>query len=266
MTQAQFLSTGQAASLLGVTPDTVLKWIKKGKLPSTRTAGGHFRVAREEILALVGGDEAPTPDESKQGEPSFCWEFHALEGRVNPACHECLVYRSRALRCYELSHLSGELGHAGVYCATSCDDCSYYLREVGRPRRVMVVTDSVHLRQRLATEADSSGFKLEFASGEYECSASVESFKPEFVVIDCSPGVGISENLSSHLGSDPRIPDVRIIVVGSPSSAEAASGAVFARVPRPFSLNQLDELLDAGQQAVLETAKATSGTETAAGC
>ena len=46
------LSTGDVAKLFGVTPDAVLKWIKKGKLPATRTAGGHYRVTREACTAL----------------------------------------------------------------------------------------------------------------------------------------------------------------------------------------------------------------------
>ena len=47
------LSTGKVAKLLSVTPDTVLKWIKNGQLPATRTAGGHYRIAQRDLDAPV---------------------------------------------------------------------------------------------------------------------------------------------------------------------------------------------------------------------
>ncbi len=42
--KSNLLTTGQAAKLCEVTPDTVLKWIRKGRLRGGRTAGGHFRI------------------------------------------------------------------------------------------------------------------------------------------------------------------------------------------------------------------------------
>jgi excisionase family DNA binding protein len=250
MTESLYISTGKAARLLGVTRDTVLKWIKMGRLSSTRTAGGHFRVPREEILALVD-DGQSLSDEAEGHRPSFCWEFHSRRGEGDPACHECLVFRARALRCYEMIHLSGELGHAGAFCKASCQDCAYYHQEAGRPRRVLVVTDSVRLRQRLKTEAVSGGFDLEFAASEYECSARVESFQPELIVIDSFPQGCVCEDLSSHVATDPRISGVKVIVVGTAGNGEAGSESVFARMSPPFSLTQLEGLVGSGHRAVL---------------
>lgn len=45
---SSWLSTTQAASLLGVTPRAVVKAIARGKLPATQVAGRH-RVSREDI-------------------------------------------------------------------------------------------------------------------------------------------------------------------------------------------------------------------------
>ena len=53
----EYFSTGQAAKLCAVTPDTVLKWIKRGRLRARRTPGGHYRISREdldELRATVG--------------------------------------------------------------------------------------------------------------------------------------------------------------------------------------------------------------------
>jgi excisionase family DNA binding protein len=47
------LSVGQASRLLGVTPATVRRWTEIGLLSCERTAGGHRRVAREDVLELA---------------------------------------------------------------------------------------------------------------------------------------------------------------------------------------------------------------------
>ena len=47
------LSTGEVARLCSVNPDTVLKWIKKGQLAATRTAGGHYRIEEHHLAACV---------------------------------------------------------------------------------------------------------------------------------------------------------------------------------------------------------------------
>jgi molybdopterin-binding protein len=49
---------GEAARLLGVSPDTVRRWADQGRLETTRTDGGHREVAGPELarLALELGD------------------------------------------------------------------------------------------------------------------------------------------------------------------------------------------------------------------
>jgi excisionase family DNA binding protein len=49
----EFITTGQAASLCSVTPDTVLKWIKAGKIPASRTPGGHYRISRSDVEQFI---------------------------------------------------------------------------------------------------------------------------------------------------------------------------------------------------------------------
>ena len=43
------VSTGQAAKLCGVKPDTILKWIKKDKIYAFQTAGGHYRIHKDKL-------------------------------------------------------------------------------------------------------------------------------------------------------------------------------------------------------------------------
>ena len=47
-----YVSVGQAARALGVTPDTVRRWTTTGLLACVRTAGGHRRIASEDVDEL----------------------------------------------------------------------------------------------------------------------------------------------------------------------------------------------------------------------
>jgi hypothetical protein len=56
----------------------------------------------------------------------FCWEYNSESGKILAACKGCIVYRSRANRCYELSNLTTPIGHAKLFCSESCNDCQYF--------------------------------------------------------------------------------------------------------------------------------------------
>jgi excisionase family DNA binding protein len=47
------LTASQAAALLQVSPKTVARWAKEGKLPYLRILGGHRRYPDDKIRALV---------------------------------------------------------------------------------------------------------------------------------------------------------------------------------------------------------------------
>jgi excisionase family DNA binding protein len=48
-----YLSTGEVAGLLYVSPKTVSRWAKEGKLPFMKTLGGHRRYPEAEIRQLA---------------------------------------------------------------------------------------------------------------------------------------------------------------------------------------------------------------------
>jgi excisionase family DNA binding protein len=52
---AKHLTTSQAAALFHVSPKTVARWAKQGKLPHVRTMGGHRRYPAAEIRELAQG-------------------------------------------------------------------------------------------------------------------------------------------------------------------------------------------------------------------
>lgn len=63
-------STTQAAKLCRVTPGTIIYWIKKGKLQTSLTAGGHRRIPEGEILRLIKELRLPFPKELESLEPA----------------------------------------------------------------------------------------------------------------------------------------------------------------------------------------------------
>jgi len=51
---SELLKPLEAAKLAGVSYPTLKQWIYKGKIRTTKTAGGHHRVARSEIERITG--------------------------------------------------------------------------------------------------------------------------------------------------------------------------------------------------------------------
>jgi molybdopterin-binding protein len=62
---SELLTPMQAARLAGVSYPTIKQWIYKGKIHTTKTAGGHYRIPRSEI-ERVTGQSATRP---KRGKP-----------------------------------------------------------------------------------------------------------------------------------------------------------------------------------------------------
>jgi excisionase family DNA binding protein len=59
--KASYLLPSEVAEVLQVSPKTVTRWAKEGKLPSRRTLGGHHRYARADIESLVERLEEQIP-------------------------------------------------------------------------------------------------------------------------------------------------------------------------------------------------------------
>jgi excisionase family DNA binding protein len=52
MVKTEFLTRSEVSKLLGVSPNTVTRWAREGRLPSQVTLGGHHRFDRELVEKL----------------------------------------------------------------------------------------------------------------------------------------------------------------------------------------------------------------------
>jgi excisionase family DNA binding protein len=253
---SRMLTTGQAAKLCSVTPDTVLKWIHSGTLPARRTAGGHHRIDERDLASFlaptkrnktaVGGSMAPS-DTTDERVVRYCWEYNSGED-LPVGCRECVVYQMRAQRCYEAARLNPEIGHTKLFCKGDCLDCDYYRRVHLQGTNVMVVSDDTELIHRLSGEKSGAPFSLEITDCEYSCSALVDAFRPDYVVVDCALGPERSGDICNHLAEDPRLPYVRVVMaVREGMFPTGCDKNIFARMQRPFNVSDITECIHRAQ-------------------
>ena len=160
MSKNNYLTTFQAAKLLMVTPDTVLKWIKSGKLAASRTIGGHFRIDREKVDSFLSNNEIThkKSDEDVKKDIDYCWEFYSDSGNIKDVCIDCIVYKAMAKKCFELSKISDELSESKRNCDVSCEECDFYNDIIAYSSMYNNIkdseVDSVKLNKNEETESD----------------------------------------------------------------------------------------------------------------
>ena len=246
------LTTGQAARLCSVKPDTVLKWIKSGRLHAARTAGGHFRIEWGEIERLIpseGAEERPgAPPVECSPQPLRCWEYLSDRGEVRETCKQCVVYRVRAAWCFQVVGLGEGIGHARQFCRTSCEECAYYRRVRGLATKVLVITSDKELAAGLSGDKrDDLAFR--FAQNAYEAGAAINEFRPGIAVVDWDLAGSGAPELIACLAHDARVPGIRVIVAVRPGApyrgVECANQEIVAgAVEKPLTSSQIRAVID----------------------
>ena len=241
------LTTTEAAKLLSVSPDTVLKWVKAGKVKSRRTLGGHFRIPISELDVFTSSPQITVDEDHLTSGPAahqYCWEFLAGGGEIKVECKDCITYRSRAKRCYELKDLPGGLGCLSLLCDTKCSECDYYKVVSEQGMSVLVLR---HSKALIADPADSgvaNDLEIRIASGEYEAATTIEAFRPDYLVVDCSFGKKRTTEICSSLFADARIPVARIILSSKTKDiGNYCDREVFGWIRRGFTLQQLKDCI-----------------------
>lgn len=82
-----YLSPGQAARILGVSPKTVNRWANEGRIPYALTLGGHRRFRVEAIRAVaasMGLEEGQPPDDGSETGGREASGGHVVNGRPRP--------------------------------------------------------------------------------------------------------------------------------------------------------------------------------------
>ncbi len=245
------LRTGEVARICGVTPDAVLKWIKKGRLPATQTPGGHYRISRDTVLEL-GLAEADQPEAgslatapvARPGTTARCWEYFGHKGVPRDACRSCVVYLARAQNCYHLAELGEQHGHQRQFCQTECADCSFYRASHRMATTVLVITRDEGLVRRIGKEVDASRVFLRFARSGYESSSVVEQFRPAVIVMDSDLPEVSEGQLPDSILHDGRLPGVRVFVACRDGDQAAIDELGLPTIAAPFSSAQLEQLAE----------------------
>jgi excisionase family DNA binding protein len=243
----EWLTTGEAARLCSVERDTVLKWIKRGRIPAARTAGGHYRIASRDLNRLL----APLPRRRLGSKKPAawalrCWEYLAVAGTIRSECRSCLAFQVGAAWCYRLRQREKE---AGFFCCgpRSCEECPYYRRIAGLPARVLAVTEDGGLRKSL--QSADPGVAVTFARNAYEAARGVAAIWPALVVIDDEVDRGGGLELLENLVSDRVAFGLRVVYAVASESRRSAlesakhRGALVAILQKPFGVEAIREIL-----------------------
>lgn len=122
-----YLTTREAAELLGVALRTVQLWVEAGTLSAWKTAGGHRRITRESVAALLDQRSAAGP--ASAAPSSEAAPYHILVVDDDATAREILV---TVIRCWNLP-----------VTVTTAEDGFEALLSIGECRPDLLLTDLV---------------------------------------------------------------------------------------------------------------------------
>ncbi len=240
-----YISTGKAAKICGVTSDTVLKWIKKGDIEVKRTAGGHFRVNTDSLKPyIITQKDLDRNNSYIPGKITYCWEYLNKEEQVVEGCRTCMVFKSKAEKCYLLAGAGEKIGFEGVFCKSSCSECEYFKFINKLNSNVLIITNDDLLKGSISDRI-SREINLEFACCGYETAQVISEFQPDFIVIDESMDDDKNKEISRHLVKDRRIHGAQIILgTKGDTDMEYYKNCICASIDLPFEAEELENCIN----------------------
>jgi len=235
----EMISTGQAAKFCSVTPDTILKWIKNNKLQAVKTAGGHFRVSKENLKPYMVKTDENKPTPAKQ--IHYCWEYHAQNGKIVENCRECVIFKLKAEKCFLIAGAGKDKGHAQTFCKESCYECEFFHLMNETPKNVLIISENKQLKSGINSETNN-GMNVKCSCCGYETSTIIQEFHPNYIIIDESMVKSSSDEICKHILKDPRAHGSQIIfAVADTDKDKKLPEGVCASITVPFNSSDIKE-------------------------
>jgi excisionase family DNA binding protein len=241
----RIIGTREAAAMCCVSQATVVRWIRDGKLAARKGPDRQYRIHRADLNRFMLAGGAGQIESEERGLFQYCWEYYSKSGEIGSACEKCVVYRTRNGRCYEAAGIAGETGHLHRFCKSTCEECDYFKKVKGKRPGVLAVTCDDKLNMSLRTAVDRAGLDFKTTDCEYRCLMMLDRFLPDFVIIDRSLGDERSRDFMEMLNADPRIPYVKIVLIGDAGRFPSGCDKItFAFLERRFTPRQIKRLLN----------------------
>jgi PleD family two-component response regulator len=183
----------------------------------------------------------PESPDTKPIKINYCWEYHAQDDDVNENCRECLIFKSKAEKCYLLAGLGKQAGHAQTFCSSSCYECEYFHFINESPINVLIISENNEMKENLKMDVKEN-LVLKATCCGYETATLIQDFRPDYIIIDESMVKSNSDELCKHILEDPRAHGSQIILAIKKHRAnkELPEG-VCASVSIPFSAFDMEE-------------------------
>jgi excisionase family DNA binding protein len=150
-----YVSLEKAAKLLLVSQGTILKWIRQGKLRSSKTAQERHIIPRDAVRELLTEKQSSIEEIVNEKRPSLpCWEYNAVDGKIRDECCSCPVFHTRNKKCYQVGKFLKESGKGANCCPTDCEDCSYYREHKRASANPSIPFDSETLKKSPERESN----------------------------------------------------------------------------------------------------------------
>lgn len=233
------VTTGEAAKLCSVKRDTMLKWLKSNKIPSLKTAGGHFRIQLDDLRPFITQKDLPITKNEYPSQTSDalyriwgsvipCWEYNSPDGSVMDGCKECIVMQAGIMKCYFIANKKKvtELGHSALFCKNTCEKCSYYTYATDTKKRILILSEII--KEKSFIEGDlGSHFHIKITHSPYEASTIIQHFRPDLIVIDKSLAKCNPEEVYTQIKNDHRVRNSHIILgISLPSDRHKKSASL----------------------------------------